>query len=317
MVPGCRPADPADPPSSYGCMLPRYRMLRDNAPTHWPRTAVCYRGAACYGDAMFTRSPHVAVCYQGTACYVDAVPTRCPRMAVCYQGTACYRDAALTRCPRLVVCYQGTTGYRDAALTRCPGMGVCFRGTVCYPDKLYLVSYNKQQTLAQGHWATRRKNIEIDYTYAAYLCTWQVDAPYAHIHTLFYVHTSTPLKCSVNISKIDNAPSNKPSKTVNKRALHVEIYQSVKVWTTPMLQLIIKTHLPLDNVAAFLADEIFKRIFLNENFRILIIISLKFVSKGPIDNTSSLVQVMAWRRTGDKQLPEAMMIQFTDAYMRH
>ena len=68
-------------------------------------------------------------------------------------------------------------------------------------------------------------------------------------------------------------------------------------------------------MAAILSDKIFKRIFLNENFRILIRISLKFVSKGPIDNKSALVQVMAWRQTGDKPLPEAVMIQFTDAYM--
>ena len=70
-------------------------------------------------------------------------------------------------------------------------------------------------------------------------------------------------------------------------------------------------------MAAILSNEIFKRIFLNENFRITIKISLKFVPKGPIDNKSALVQVMAWRQTGDKPLPEAVMIQFTDAYMRH
>ena len=37
-------------------------------------------------------------------------------------------------------------------------------------------------------------------------------------------------------------------------------------------------------MAAILADNIFKRIFLNDNVRILIQISLKFVPKGPIDN---------------------------------
>ena len=42
---------------------------------------------------------------------------------------------------------------------------------------------------------------------------------------------------------------------------------------------------------------------------------LKFVPKGLIDNMSSLVQVMAWRLTGDKPLPEPMMTQFTDAYI--
>ena len=42
-----------------------------------------------------------------------------------------------------------------------------------------------------------------------------------------------------------------------------------------------------------------------------------FFLKGPIDNKSALVQVMASRRTGDKPLPEAMMTQFTNAYIRH
>ena len=70
-------------------------------------------------------------------------------------------------------------------------------------------------------------------------------------------------------------------------------------------------------MAAILADDIFKCIFLNENVRISIQISLKFVPKGSIDNKSALVQVMACRRTGDKPLPEAMMTQFADVYMRH
>ena len=68
---------------------------------------------------------------------------------------------------------------------------------------------------------------------------------------------------------------------------------------------------------AILADNIFKRIFVNENIRTSIQISLKFVPKSLIDNMSALVQVMAWRQIGDKALPEAMMTQFTDAYMRH
>ena len=51
-------------------------------------------------------------------------------------------------------------------------------------------------------------------------------------------------------------------------------------------------------------DNIFKFIFLNENVRILIKISLKFVPKSPINNTLALVQIMAWRRPGDKSLSE-------------
>ena len=45
------------------------------------------------------------------------------------------------------------------------------------------------------------------------------------------------------------------------------------------------------------ADDTFKRIFLNEDVRISIKISLKFVPKGPINNNPALVQIMAWRRS--------------------
>ena len=45
----------------------------------------------------------------------------------------------------------------------------------------------------------------------------------------------------------------------------------------------------------------------NENIWILIKISLKFVPEGPIDNIPALVQIMAWRQTGDKSLSEPMM----------
>ena len=42
-------------------------------------------------------------------------------------------------------------------------------------------------------------------------------------------------------------------------------------------------------MAAILADDIFKCIFFNEKFGVLIKISLKFVPKGPIDNQPALV----------------------------
>ena len=56
------------------------------------------------------------------------------------------------------------------------------------------------------------------------------------------------------------------------------------------------------------ADDIFKCIFLNENVLISIKISLKFIPKGPINNIPALVQIMAWRRPGDKPLSEPMMV---------
>ena len=54
--------------------------------------------------------------------------------------------------------------------------------------------------------------------------------------------------------------------------------------------------------------DIFKLIFLNENILISINISLKFVPKGLFDNMAALVQIMAWRRPGDRPLFEPMMV---------
>ena len=57
-------------------------------------------------------------------------------------------------------------------------------------------------------------------------------------------------------------------------------------------------------------DDIFKCFFLNENDSIVINISLKFVTKGPINNISALVQIMAWPRPGYKLLSEPMVVSF-------
>ena len=70
-------------------------------------------------------------------------------------------------------------------------------------------------------------------------------------------------------------------------------------------------------MAAILADDNFMCIFFNEDYRIPIRISLKFVPRSTIDNKPVLVQVMAWRLRGYMPLPEPMLNQFTDAYMRH
>ena len=70
------------------------------------------------------------------------------------------------------------------------------------------------------------------------------------------------------------------------------------------------THLLLDKKAQngrHFTDDIFLCIFVNEKYCILIKISLTFVPRGPIDNIPALVQVMAWRRPGDKPLSEPMM----------
>ena len=51
-------------------------------------------------------------------------------------------------------------------------------------------------------------------------------------------------------------------------------------------------------------------IFLNKNTRISIMFSLKFFPKGTIDYIIALVQIMAWRRPGDKPLSEPMMVNW-------
>ena len=56
------------------------------------------------------------------------------------------------------------------------------------------------------------------------------------------------------------------------------------------------------------ADNIYTCIVLNENVWIPIRIPLKFVSKCPINNIPALVQIMAWRRLGDKPLSEPMLV---------
>ena len=69
----------------------------------------------------------------------------------------------------------------------------------------------------------------------------------------------------------------------------------------------VNTLKPRQNGCIF-ADDIFKRIFFNENVWISITISLKFVPKCPNNNMPALVQIMTWRRPGDKPLSEPMLV---------
>ena len=85
--------------------------------------------------------------------------------------------------------------------------------------------------------------------------------------------------------------------------VHVYIYAYVRSWAG-----IINTLRPRQNGRHF-PDDIFKWIFFNENVWISINFSLKYVSRGPINNVPTLVQVMAWRRPGDKPLSEPMMVR--------
>ena len=69
----------------------------------------------------------------------------------------------------------------------------------------------------------------------------------------------------------------------------------------------INTLRPRQNGRHF-ADDIFKCIFLNQNAWISLTISLKFVPKVRINNIPALVQIMAWRRPGDKPISKPTMV---------
>ena len=87
-------------------------------------------------------------------------------------------------------------------------------------------------------------------------------------------------------------------------------YQTLRFVSTLYLMapgiLCIKTLRPKQSCRDF-ADDIFKCIFSNGNGCISLKISLKFVPRVRINNIPALVQIRAWRRSGDKQLSGSMM----------
>ena len=82
------------------------------------------------------------------------------------------------------------------------------------------------------------------------------------------------------------------------------IIQSAPIITWPIF---LNSLRPRRNRRHF-ADAIFKCIFLNENEWISLRFSLKFVNRVRINNIPSLVQIMTWRRPGDKPLSEPIMV---------
>ena len=65
---------------------------------------------------------------------------------------------------------------------------------------------------------------------------------------------------------------------------------------------------PRENDHHFL-DDIFKIIFLNENVLTwLTFQKYGFNPMGPVNNIPALVQIVAWRRPGDKPLSELMLV---------
>ena len=79
------------------------------------------------------------------------------------------------------------------------------------------------------------------------------------------------------------------------------------IYQTMALEML--THWGRDKMAAILQTTLSNTFFFNENVLISAKISLKFVPTDPINNIPALVQIMAWRRPGDKPLSEPMMVR--------
>ena len=104
--------------------------------------------------------------------------------------------------------------------------------------------------------------------------------------------------------------------SVHSTAESVEQLNTTWLWSSLCLQIpfeqicvaFFNTLRPRQNGHNF-ADDTFNRIRMNENVRISIEFSLKFVPKGPINIIPAVVQIMAWRRPGDKPLSEPMLVR--------
>ena len=80
---------------------------------------------------------------------------------------------------------------------------------------------------------------------------------------------------------------------------------------------LVLTHWGWDKKANISQITMVKWIFLNENFWISNEILLKYVPYGLLDNKAVLVQIMVWRRKGNKPLSKSMLVCFTEAHMCH
>ena len=67
-------------------------------------------------------------------------------------------------------------------------------------------------------------------------------------------------------------------------------------------------HWSWNKITALFQDPILKWIFLNENIRILINISLKFVATDPINNIPSLFLIVACHLVSTKPLSQPMLV---------
>ena len=69
-------------------------------------------------------------------------------------------------------------------------------------------------------------------------------------------------------------------------------------------------HIEAEQNVCYFSEDMFKCIFLNENVWIPLKISLMFVPKISINYILALVQIVVWRRPGDKLQSELMMVSY-------
>ena len=91
--------------------------------------------------------------------------------------------------------------------------------------------------------------------------------------------------------------------------IEIDLYNRPRIF-----QVLLNTLKPRRNEQHF-TDDIFIRIFFNENVWISVKISLTFVPMVPIKNIPAWVQIMTWCRPGDKPLYAPMMVIFFSTHI--
>ena len=156
---------------------------------------------------------------------------------------------------------------------------------------------------------------------------------HSHISVLLILYRNGSIKCDIVLDLALESPTSTdipritPPSTVFMQQsssfpptavlVHSAGKSVVYIIFQSIYELYMLTHLPWTKWPPFRRRH-FQTHFREWQFYLISIrISLKFVPNGPIYNKAVLVQVKAWRLTGDNPLPEPMLTQFTDAYMRH
>ena len=132
-----------------------------------------------------------------------------------------------------------------------------------------------------------------------------INATKSHRHS---VHSKCSAAWACATLRSGDSPNNRDMG--RQVGVAMPVSHSSSSYTTAVLGLgwiSLNTLRPRQNGRRF-ADDVFKCIFVNENVWISLEISLNYVPNVPINNIPALVQILAWRRSGDKPLSEPMLV---------